>query len=84
MKNRPFFRIFPKVASEGYCCMFGYLSLCRARGETKQQMANWLGINFWTVKYNYRCLKQGRHTCQKLEGCLKPIIDDLQPPDGAE
>lgn len=77
-KHRPFFRLMPKVASEGYCCINGYLRLCRARGETKKSMAEFLGISFWTIKYNYRCLKRGEHKCQNYSDCLSPVIEDIE------
>jgi hypothetical protein len=78
-QNRPFPAIFPKVASEGYCCLYGYIGLCRARGETKAQMASWLKVGFWTMKYHFRLFNSGRHQCQGYSDCLKPIILDLRP-----
>lgn len=77
-KFRPHIRIFPKIANEGYCCIYGYLKLCRARGETKASMAKWLGISFWTLRDNFRALKRGEHTCQKYSDCLSPIIEDIE------
>ena len=77
-KFRPFFRILPKIASDGYCCIYGYLRLCRERGETKEEMAKCLGINFWTLKYHYRLLKRNEHSCQNYGDCLKPVIEELE------
>ena len=75
--KRPFYVIFPKIASEGYCCIYGYLNLCRARGETKKSMASWLGVSFWTIKDHYKLLRRGVHTCQKYSECLRPVIEDI-------
>jgi hypothetical protein len=76
--TRPFYRMMPKVASEGYCCIFGYLRLCRARGETKKSMSEWSGISFETLKNHYRRLKRGEHSCQKYSDCLLPVVEDIQ------
>jgi hypothetical protein len=70
----------PKVASEGYCCIYGYLKLCRARGETKKAMAEWSGIAFDTLKNHYRRLKKGEHQCQHYSECLRPVIEDIENP----
>jgi len=81
LKFRPFFKIFPAIASEGYCCIYGYLRLCKARGETKKEMASWLKISVNTLKTNYQLLSQGRHVCQKYKDCLEPIIQELEDPN---
>lgn len=78
----PFYRMMPKVASEGYCCIWGYLRLCRARGETKKQMAEWLGVSVNTLKNHYKRLNSGEHRCFGYSECLRPVIEDINPCPG--
>lgn len=77
-----FYRVTPKIASEGYCCIWGYLKLCRARGETKKSMSEWSGMNFWTIKDHYRRLVKGQHQCMNYSDCLRSVIEDVQPGPG--
>lgn len=77
MRTRPFFRMMPKVASEDYCCIYGYLRLCRARGETRDSMAEFLGVSPETIKNHYRRLKTGEHKCHRYGDCLGPVIEDI-------
>lgn len=79
-KLKPLSRIgiFPKLISEGYCCPYGYLKLCRARGETKASMAKWLGVPFYTMKNAFRALKRGEHVCLGYSGCMKPLIEEIE------
>ena len=76
-KFRPYYRVMPKIASEGYCCIWGYLKLCRERGETKAEMAKFSGITFRSLKNHYSLLKRGEHECQKYSTCLKSVIEEL-------
>lgn len=80
--NRPFYRLMPKIASEGYCCIFGYLRLCRVKGETRNSMAEWIGVSPETIKNHYRRLKRGEHSCQEYSECLIPVIEDIQNSPG--
>lgn len=77
--SRPFYRVTPKVFSEGYCCLYGYLRLCRARGETRKTMSEFSGLSPETIKNHYRRLRRGEHTCQKYSECLLPVIEDIDP-----
>lgn len=70
--------VLAKIHSEGYCCLKGYLGLCRARGESAQGMAENLSISPDAIWHHYRRLKQGAHTCQGLKDCLQPVIDAIQ------
>lgn len=70
----------PLIDSEGYCCLHGYLKLCRHRKETHKEMANNLGVARATISYNYTqmCDNRKSHRCQGKEDCMKPIW--LTPP----
>ncbi len=70
--------VFSKIASEGYCCMAGYLRLCRARGEAVPSMADWIGMHRYTLYNHYRKLAAGKYPCQKKAECLEPVILDLE------
>jgi len=69
--------LFPKLVNEGYCCMHGYLGLCKARKETPVSMAKFFSIHPWAIRYHYRQQKLGRHKCQNHPDCLKGVILDL-------
>lgn len=71
-------RLLPKIASEGYCCEYGYLKLCRARGETRREMAGFLGVKFRLIKHWYSLLKKGKVECQCYSDCLRPVIEDIE------
>lgn len=63
------------VESEGYCCMHGYLRLCKARGETPDTMAEHMGVSPSTVKYHYARLADEKrsHRCSGGPGCMKEL-----------
>jgi len=67
-----------KVASEGYCCVHGYLRLCRARGESPKDMAENIGNSPHTIWYNYRKLAAGTLHCQNQSDCMLPIIKEIE------
>lgn len=69
--------LFPKIASEGYCCVSGYLRLCHARGESRKAMCENLSLKPWTLAHNYQKLAQGDHACMRHADCLEPIINEL-------
>lgn len=71
-------RMLSKIHSEGYCCMWGYLTLCRERGETPQGMAENLGALPHTIRHHYRQIKAGKCSCSGKTDCLRPIIEELQ------
>lgn len=72
--------LVPLVASEGYCCLYGYLKLCRERGEKPKDMAKNMGVAHSTIVYNYGKIADGRksHTCRKLPECLMPTILEIR------
>ena len=70
-------KLLAKIYSEGYCCLKGYLELCRLRGETPKGMGENLDVSAWRIQYHYRLMKQGKHVCQNKGDCLKPIIAEL-------
>lgn len=78
MSRLPNDTTFAKISTEGYCCMHGYLRLCKARGENVPDMAKWLGMHRFTLYYHYRRLKNNQHPCQKLSTCLMPIIEVIE------
>jgi len=71
-----------RILSEGYCCVYGYLELCRARNETPTGMGENIGLPAHTIRHNYRCLKKGNRACANKPDCLKPTIEEilLNPP----
>jgi hypothetical protein len=72
-----------KVSSEGYCCLNGYLRLCRLRGETVEGMAKNIGMSADTIWYHYRKLDTelavpNAPVCMKQMDCMKPVIDIIE------
>ena len=47
-----------KILNEGYCCINGYLRLCKARGENATAMAKNLNISPAIVQYHFRAYKK--------------------------
>lgn len=79
--------LFPKIISEGYCCLHGYLGLCKARGEKKPEMAAWIGVCKRTIFYNYELMEKGKRPCMKQHDCMLPLIQEIQAsetPPGSE
>lgn len=70
--------LLAQIQSEGYCCLNGYLRLCKARGETPMSMAFNFKIKPDIIWYHYRRMAQGRLECQQYSDCLSPIIDEIQ------
>lgn len=66
-----------RIHSEGYCCLNGYLRLCKARGEKPAEMADNIGMSADTLWYRYRKLDEGKIKCQKRGDCMTPIIDEI-------
>ena len=66
--------LIAKVASEGYCCIHGYLRLCKARDETPKAMAENIGMSPDTIWYHYR----NPPACQKQMTCMAPIIQIIE------
>jgi hypothetical protein len=71
-------KLAAKVSSEGYCCLHGYLRLCRARGENPRNMAEFMGLHRYTLYYHLRALKKGERPCQKYSSCMLPIIEEIE------
>lgn len=71
----------PKILNEGYCCIYGYLNLCKARGETIKSMAAFLGVNK-SVLWDCTRKKGKKHVCQQTSECLQPIILEIQKEKG--
>lgn len=69
--------IYATIHSEGYCCLAGYLRLCRARGETVPAMAANFGISPHNLWHHYRRLEKEKLKCQNFSDCLQPIIDEI-------
>jgi hypothetical protein len=71
--------LLPKVYSEEYCCLWGYLTLCRERGETYREMAGFIGVPYEQIRKAYRFLSRGKYACAKRGTlCLSPVIEDIQ------
>lgn len=72
----------PKILREGYCCMHGYLELCKARGETVITMAVNLelhpkGQERKTRELIWREYRKNPHCCG-FKDCLQPVIQELK------
>lgn len=65
-----------KIVSEGYCCLNGYLRLCRLRGENANGMAKNIGMSPDTIWYHYRKLdRKNGPVCQKQTDCMGPVLE---------
>lgn len=80
---------FLKLVEEDYCCLYGYLALCRARGERTLDMAKNLGVPSRTIRYHYTILDRSpqrrdcAHRCQKKGvDCLHPHIEAIASEKG--
>jgi hypothetical protein len=76
-------RLISYVYEEEYCCMAGYLNLCRARGERVVDMAENFSVSPLTIWSHYRKLALGKHVCKNKKGCLAPIISELEKENAA-
>ena len=76
-----------KLIEGDYCCLYGYLALCNARGERTLDMAKNIGVPARTLRYHYTVMNRGRmrrghhkvpstHQCKRKEAgeCLQPHI----------
>jgi len=66
------------IYSEGYCCLHGYLRLCKARNETVKDMAENIGLSKLALWYHYREYAQNRRPCTKKPDCMLPIILEIE------
>lgn len=66
-----------KIYSEGYCCMWGYLTFCRAKDQGTRSMAEWQNVSIDAIRHHYRKLGRGEYTCQNTSDCIKPDIDTI-------
>lgn len=68
------------VLSEGYCCIYGYLRLCKARGEKPEQMAENLGVTKKPIYRFYKLMEEpnSRITCQRWKSCMKADIEAVE------
>ena len=67
-----------KIYSEGYCCMWGYLTFCEAKGQSSRSIAEWQEISIDAVRHHFRKLRAGDHACQGISSCTKPDIEAIQ------
>jgi hypothetical protein len=68
-----------KLIEGDYCCLFGYLQLCAARGERTLLMAKNIGVTSRTIRYHYSILRRHHpprtHCCRQKKGeCMLPHI----------
>lgn len=69
--------LLPKILSEEYCCIYGYISLCQARGQTAKSMALYLGVSKDSIWRKQREMRAGTRICQKTADCLQGLIESL-------
>lgn len=67
-----------KIYSEDYCCLYGYLKLCKARGERVEDMAANIGVSPDALWYHYRRLSIGAVQCSKLSTCMQPLLKEIE------
>lgn len=79
-----------KLLEGDYCCLYGYIGLCRARRERSVSMAKNLGVSSRVIRYHWTIMSRGvdvdgvrliplTHQCQKKGvDCLHPIIAELE------
>ena len=67
-----------RIHAEGYCCLNGYLRLCRARDEPVPAMAENIGVSPDALWYHYRKLAEGKRPCQKQSECMSTIIQEIE------
>jgi len=77
-KNARSHNIHAKIASEGYCCVWGFLNLCKARGQTPSTMMPFLGLSRLTFYHHNRKLKNGLYSCEGKPDCLKDAIAEIR------
>jgi len=66
-----------KTISEGYCCVWGFLALCRARNQSPASMMQHLGLSRLTFYYHDRKAQKGGYSCENRADCLKPVIGEI-------
>ncbi len=69
--------LLARIYSEGYCCLHGYLELCRRRGETPVSMGENIGLPAHTIRHHYRQSKKGKRVCENKPDCLCAVINEL-------
>ncbi len=69
--------LYPLILAEGYCCTGGYLRLCALRGESRKNMAKWIGVSCRTIRRNYHQMQLGEHPCMRREECLGKQFPEL-------
>lgn len=72
--------LIAKITSQEYCCLHGYLRLCRARGETVKDMAANIGMSQDTLWYHYRKLDGTANPpiCMRVSDCMNPVITEIE------
>ena len=70
--------LYKKILDEGYCCIHGYLTLCKARGEKTKNMAKFIGVAQTTVEYNLQQQAKNKRPCQGAKDCLLPIVAEIK------
>lgn len=72
MSNKP--TIYGLIEGD-YCCLRGYLELCRYRGEMPDSMAAHQGIAGSTIRYHYAQISPvftpKSHRCAEKADCMK-------------
>lgn len=71
--------IHAKLASEGYCCVYGYLKLGQSQGLTPVEMMAPLGFSRLTFYHHARKLANGQYTCRNRSDCLKACFEEPTP-----
>lgn len=72
-----------KALAEGYCCIFGYLRLCKARNERVKDMAKFINMGPNVIWRHYRLLKAGEHMCKTRSDCLNGVIQTIEAENAA-
>lgn len=69
-------KLIPLIKEEGYCCLYGFLTIEKLRGQTPESLAAYWGFDPSGYRYHYSRLQDEKrsHRCCGAPDCLKPEI----------
>lgn len=71
------------LAEVGYCCPWGYVALCQARGETISSMAREARLPRETVRFYVHKAQKRQTACLGRSDCLKKVIEEIKAAEPA-
>lgn len=67
----------PQQIEGDYCCVTGYVEVCRARGQGAASCAEHLGLPARTVQDYFRAVDNGTRSCRRLPDCMRPLCLEI-------